>query len=367
MTPGERMPPIIIGGGPAGSAAAITLARGGRKPVIVERSRETGDALCGGFLSWQSLARLAELGVDADALRGQRVTQVRLFCGTRVVTSSLPQPGLGVSRHRLDTLLLEHALRAGAAIERGVRVNYLAPGTAATADGATLSSPALFLATGKHALVDHPRIPPRRAHGDPVIGLRLRIPANATLTRLVGDAVELFLFDRGYLGLVRHEDGSGNFCLAVHKSRLMEAGGRPEALFTQWGAECAPLGERLASGRTNTPVDAIAAIPYGWIARAGMTGLWRLGDQAMSIPSLAGEGMGAALASGLSAARACLHGGDAAHWQAVFSRQARMPMAIARAAWAVAENPRLNTAAIALLGLAPPLVTALARATRIEG
>lgn len=357
--------PIIIGGGPAGSAAAIALAKGGAKPLLVERSVETGDVLCGGFLSWQSLARLKELGVDERALGGQRVTRVRIFCAKHVATSALPQPGMGVSRHRLDSMLLERAQQEGTAIERGTKVTRVGDDIVTTADGATLTSPALFLACGKHGMADHPRTPPPRAASDPVVGLRLRLPASATLERLVDDAVELFLFDRGYLGLVRQEDGSGNFCLAVHKSRLAEAGGRPEALFAAWGAECGPLGERLACGAATEPVDAVAAIPYGWMARVGAPGLWRLGDQAACIPSLAGEGMGVALASGMSAAQSHLAGGEAAVWQRSFARQVAGPMRLANAAWAMAENPRTNGTATALLGFAPSLVRVMARLTRV--
>ncbi|MEQ1687034.1 MAG: FAD-dependent monooxygenase, partial [Sphingopyxis sp.] len=357
--------PIIVGGGPAGSAAAIALAKGGVKPLLIERSAQTGDALCGGFLSWQSLARLKDLGVDARALGGQRVTEVRVYCGRHVATSALPQSGIGVSRRHLDTLLLDSARRAGTAIERGTKVTRVGGGIVSTADGAALTSPAIFLACGKHGLPDHPRVPPRRTASDPVVGLRLRLPASATLARLVDDAVELFLFDRGYLGLVRHEDGSGNFCLAVHKSRLAEAGGRPEALFAEWGAECSPLGERLGTGSAMGSIDAVAAIPYGWMARDGTSGLWRLGDQAACIPSLAGEGMGVALASGILAAQSHLAGGEAAVWQRRFARQAAGPMRLAKAAWAIAETPRMNGAATALLGLAPGLVRVLARLTRV--
>ena len=58
------------------------------------------------------------------------------------------------------------------------------------------------------------------------LGLRLRLVASPALDRLVGDAVELHLFDRGYAGVVRQEDGSANICLAVRRSRLHEVGDR---------------------------------------------------------------------------------------------------------------------------------------------
>ena len=36
---------IVVGAGPAGAAAAIGLAHGGAKVLLLERARETGDAL----------------------------------------------------------------------------------------------------------------------------------------------------------------------------------------------------------------------------------------------------------------------------------------------------------------------------------
>ncbi|MBM3928865.1 MAG: FAD-binding protein, partial [Sphingomonadales bacterium] len=47
---------LILGGGPAGAAAAIALAGHGIRAAILERTREQADALCGGFLSWRTLA-----------------------------------------------------------------------------------------------------------------------------------------------------------------------------------------------------------------------------------------------------------------------------------------------------------------------
>ena len=151
---------------------------------------------------------------------------------------------------------------------------------------------------------------PAGARGtDPTLGLRVRLPAHPTLDRLVGDAIELHLFDRGYAGLVRQEDGSANLCLAVHRSRLAEAGD-PATLLAALARECPPLGERLAFGHGDA--DAVANVPYGWRAADTGPGLFRLGDQAAVIPSLAGEGMGIAIASGVRAAGAYLADGAGA-------------------------------------------------------
>jgi flavin-dependent dehydrogenase len=357
--------PLVIGAGLAGSAFAIGLSRAGAPPLLVERAKETGDAICGGFLSWQTLATLDRLGLDAAALGGQHVTMLRLFAGKRILEASLPRPGMGLSRRRLDTLLLAEAERLGTAVERGVMVRRVDTGTAITSDGAAVSSDTIILGVGKHGLVSQLRPAPPKVAADPVIGLRLRINVSPTGERLVGHAVELFLFDRGYAGLVRQEDGSINLCLAVHKSRLAEAGSRPESLIAQWGEENSRLGERLASGDPVGPIDAIASVPYGWRARSTEPGLWKLGDQAACIPSLAGEGMGIALASAESAVAAWRRGEDAASWQQRFSDRLALPMGVARMAWAAAENPRWNAIAVSLLDRAPWLLDGLARATRV--
>ncbi len=360
---------IVVGAGPAGSAAAIGLARNGARVLLLERARETGDALCGGFLSWQSLARLDALGIDRAALGGQRVSYVRLFAGLRYSETALPAPAMGVSRRRLDSMLQAAADAAGAGLERGVHATAIESGRVQTRDGAALSAPALFLATGKHGFRGFPREPAAWQRADPVMGLRLRLPHHAALGRLIGDAVELHLFDRGYAGLVRQEDGSANLCLAVHKSRLDEAGSDPAALLRALGDAHPRLGERLAHADWGRAVDAIGHVPYGWRARNTPRGLFRLGDQAGVIPSLAGEGMGLAFASAEAAVAVWRHGGaDAA---ATFQRNlaARMtrPFAIANLVWRSSENPRTAGGLVSLASRVPPLVRRAMRATRIRG
>jgi len=348
-----RRAPLILGGGPAGAAAAITLAQVGTRALVIERTRETGDVLCGGFLSWRTLAAVERLGVDPDTLGQAVVRRVRLFAAGRVVEAPLPALARGVSRHRLDSLLLARAAAAGAAVERGVTARAVEDGVVRTADGALLASDGLFLASGKQDV----RGMARPAAGrDPALGLRTRRAASAALARLIGDAVELHLFRGGYAGVVRQEDGSVNVCLALRRSRL-SAAGTPARLLETLAAEAPALGERLGGAADGT-IEAVANVPYGWRASSGAAGLFRLGDQAAVIPSLAGEGMGIALASGVSAARAW-HGGGAAaatSWQTRFARRAAPPLAVASAVRVLAEHPTL----------AAPLLAPLARAGMLE-
>ena len=191
--------------------------------------------------------------------------------------------------------------------------------------------------------------------------------ASPTLRALVGDAIELHLFDRGYCGIVLQEDGSANACLAVHRSRLRGAGD-PGALLREIAAEAPALAERLGSdrGRGWGTIDAVANVPYGWRATETSAGVFRLGDQAAVIPSLAGEGIGIAVASGHAAARALLARGpaDSVAWQRGFARLVAAPVRNAGLVWSLAEQ-RWSAPLLPLLARLPWALGAIARATRV--
>lgn len=344
--------------------SALLLARSGAPHLLVERAAETGDALCGGFLSWRTLDTLAALGIAPERLNRDSVTRLRVFAGSRIAEAPLPRPARAVSRHRLDTVLLAHAATAGARIERGVTVAEATPGIARLRDGGEIETDALFLATGKHDLRGLAR--PEDARGiDPYLGLRVRLGPSPVLDRLVDNAIELHLVDGGYAGLDRQEDGTANLCMAIRRSRLTEAG-TPASLLDQLGRAHPALGERLA-WRRGEASDAVANIPYGWRQRTGTPGLFRLGDQAGVIPSLAGEGIGIAIASAIRAVQAYRAGGAAAAvaYQHRFATDLARPLAVAGAVRRVAEAPALAPALVRVAAVAPGLIHVIARLTRI--
>ena len=352
------MPPLIVGAGPAGCAAALALAQRGIRATIVERDTAVRDAICGGFMSWRTLDALARIGIAVD---GHPVTRVAVFVGGRKVDAPLPGRAIGLSRRALDRAMQAAVERHGVTIERGVEVRALCQGGVRVADGTTRTAPVIFLASGKHDVRGLAR--PRDA-ADATLGLRLRIGAHPSLSRLVGDAIELHLADRAYVGIELQEDGSANLCLAVRKSRLAEAEGNPRLLLRQL-AYRTPLADRLAFAG-DASIDAIAAVPYGWRATTTMPGLYRLGDQAAVIPSIAGEGIGIAVASGVAAAHAYADGCDAPSFQRAFARQTRRPVATARLLWHAAENVRLAALAVPMLRVLPGLAQFAARVTRID-
>ena len=115
-------------------------------------------------------------------------------------------------------------------------------------------------------------------------------------------------------------------------------------------------------------IDAIAAVPYGWTTSVTTPGCFLMGDQAAVIPSLAGEGNGIALASGMMAGEAWLRGGAAAApaYQIEFARRARRPVRIAKWLWHRGETPMTAAMGIWLLRAFPALGGHFAGITRIR-
>lgn len=64
----ERVDAVVIGAGPAGSAAAVALARAGRGVVLCDRSAFPRDKPCGDLIGVHALAMARQLGVSETAL-----------------------------------------------------------------------------------------------------------------------------------------------------------------------------------------------------------------------------------------------------------------------------------------------------------
>lgn len=350
----------MLGAGPAGSTAALLLARGGARPILIDRDENVGDAICGGFLSWKTAVALRALGLDPMTLGAREVASLTIFAAERQAAIALPHRAYGLSRHKVDSALRLLALEAGAELHID-RARSVTPGRI-EGEGRSWDSPAIFLATGKHDVRGSAR--PRHG-GDLALGLRVRLPASPALEKLVGQAIELHLFRGGYAGVVLQEGGTANVCLAVRKSALADVGGDPWSLLSSLANNHPHFAERLASAVNRPVVDTIGAVPYGWIARQTERGVYRLGDQAAVIPSLAGEGMAIALASGRAAVRSYLHGENAEVYQRRFARRAAMPVRVAETLWHMSETPRGASVMTSLSRVFPALAGLAMRCSRI--
>ena len=115
----------VVGGGPAGVAASVTLARAGRAVVLVDKARFPRDKPCGDGLTTSALRRLEQLGLRPSLVSSwQDVADVRVRSPSgRTVAFPLPQ-GQGVfaavaRRRELDAELVDVARAAGVKVYDG--------------------------------------------------------------------------------------------------------------------------------------------------------------------------------------------------------------------------------------------------------
>lgn len=349
---------VIIGGGPAGAAAAIALARAGHAPLLLERDAAPREAVCGEFLGPDAAAALARLGLDLPGLGAVPLRRLRLGAGRREVALDLPFPAWGLPRRVLDGALRERAEEEGAELRPGTAVQGAEPGwRLRLSDGAAVEAQRVLLATGKHALRGHPRAPAPA----PSLGLKLHLEGVA-----MGPEVVLLPFAGGYAGLLpTPEPGGANLCAALHGAP--GAAARDGAALLARVAAGSDLGARLLRDvrpAWDRPM-AIGAVPYGFRhdGRAGPPGLFRLGDQASVIPSFTGDGVAMALHSGLAAAEAILAGRDAQAFHAAWRRTSARAMR-----WVGIGSALLGAWPAGLVtaaGLAPGAARMVARRTRL--
>ncbi len=137
-TAGRVSPPatadvVVVGAGPAGAAAAATLARRGADVVLIDRARFPRDKTCGDGLTTGALARLEGLGIDPRRLPSFTPVTSMLVRSPRGRTTTLPLPATGgvhaasVRRIHLDAALVDTAHAAGARVLDGVAVAHVAP------------------------------------------------------------------------------------------------------------------------------------------------------------------------------------------------------------------------------------------------
>ena len=114
----ERRDILVIGGGPAGAAAAIRAAGAGASVAVFEKGHPGRDKICGDGLTPRAVKALNELGVDLDD--AHRIDGLRMIANSTVRQldwpgiAPFPAHGAVWPRRRLDARLMELAAKAGA-------------------------------------------------------------------------------------------------------------------------------------------------------------------------------------------------------------------------------------------------------------
>ncbi len=112
----------IVGGGPAGAAAAYFLARRGHSVVVVEKKAFPREKVCGDGLTPRAIEVLEDMGLRDELATWERVAGLRVRAAGRTMELAWPQLsrwgdyGLVKPRKDLDGVVLDNAEAMGAKV-----------------------------------------------------------------------------------------------------------------------------------------------------------------------------------------------------------------------------------------------------------
>ena len=358
---------LVLGGGVAGCAASIALARKGRSVRMIERETASRHKVCGEFLSGEALEDLHALGIDVASLGAVPLDHVRLAAARRAAEAPLPFAAASLTRKALDTALIAEAIAAGVKVERGRSVEALERASTnawriTLDDGTTREAATVFLATGKHDLRGHKRPADPQRWVAFKMYFKLAPEQAAELAR----ASELMLYRGGYGGIQPVEEGMANLCCVVQQRHLASGGNRWENFLARIKAECPHLAMRLegAEPLLSNPI-AISHIPYGYVRKTTDERLYCIGDQAAVIPSFTGDGISIALHTARCAVAAYVAAEPAPVFQAKLRKALLPQMRLAE----IAANGLNNSVARAVLPFClrvwPGVMRVTAKLTRV--
>jgi flavin-dependent dehydrogenase len=284
---------VIVGGGPAGTAAAITAARSGHRVLLLERGQFPRHKVCGEFISGEAFGTLRELlGPDQQYLLEDavRTSQTRLFTESWSVTFPIA-PAASITRYELDLALWRSAESAGADCRQNVTVQAILPGTEmyeiSTADG-TFAARTVINASGRWSNLQ-PREAAHKRKSQGWLGLKAHFRPLHIDHRMT---IDLYFFSGGYCGVQPLADGMLNVCAMVRT----DIATRLDDVFAQHP----DLHARSRNWVRTTGVVATSPLIFR-SCRPEHDGMLCVGDAAAFIDPFVGDGISLALRTGVLA------------------------------------------------------------------
>jgi geranylgeranyl reductase family protein len=405
----SRYDAIIIGGGPAGSSAAISLSQRGARVLVLEEKRMPRGKLCGEFITPECFSTLERLGaMDRMLAAGaQKISRVSLVApsGRSVHThisniSTDAMWAMSLSRARFDQILFERAQEAGAECLEGVAVNHCV-----FDDGVPSGVEALSLPNGKRVRFEASLVIDASGRNSRLmVGKRERVGGRrgSRLYALKGHfrgvegidkQVELYFFPQGYGGLTRVEDDLVNLCFIVEENALKNAGGDASRVVKHTLMANGLARKRLKNAEVVGKWHSAGPLTFGRRCLA-RNGIIAIGDASGMIDPFTGTGIQMALRTGEMAAEAIVEAaafrtlscgaseteqaGTASPWsqslsfadsiltcyQRLYEREFDNRLKIAGLLRAAAFSPTTVSMAARVLARAPKLTSLMIRATR---
>lgn len=357
----------IIGGGLAGLAAAIGLAKHHIEVTLYEKGDYPRHRVCGEYLSLESIALLRALDIDLSDydlphisklwVTGQHGAQLR---------AQLPLGAVGISRYMLDHLLYLRALALGVQVQCNTEVRGLSQDGhqhLVSTDQGQQAFDLVIMATGKRSNLDTDR-KARPAEAN-FVGVKYHVEAD-----LPSDLISLHNFENGYAGISQVEQGRFCLCYLTTAAMLRKAGGSIPQLEEQVMAKNPALKQVLSYPRYWKQPETIAQFHFD--PRPSVQSQYlMLGDAAGLISPLAGNGMSMALLSAAIAVPlviSMLSGKAqwpevAAQYSQAYQHHFGTRLQVSRVLQRLLFSPQLTDISIRGLSLAPWLTKQVIKAT----
>lgn len=358
-------PVVIIGAGPAGSSAAIFLAKAGKQVLLVDRASFPRGKVCGCCLNGVTLELLRDLNAgDAVERRGLPIEKIRLATDSRQVELALPG-GVSVSRDWFDAHLIQQAIEHGASFLDGVTARILPQRDATVSvrlsEASTVQAEAVIVADGLSGRslenVDQFITTTRESSW---VGVGATLPDASAFE--IG-VIYMACTKSGYVGMVRLEDGRLDIASAMSRDFLKQK---------QNVADC--ISEILAKGsKFNVCPQAIQNA--SWRGTPQLTRrlnqvahgrIFVIGDAAGYVEPFTGEGIAWALQGGSAVGRILSqatgdYGRLRQQWIGEHRRLVTSRQATCRWAALILKHPWMTSGVIRLLQIAPSLASPFIR------